>query len=286
MRIATIERCACVVLLLSGAIVFLSAFGTHSSGAGVPASDPADLSVDKADSPDPVSTDAMLTYTVDVANAGPDPAENVVLTDDIPGGVEFLTASATAGTCERQGGRVVCALGTIASGASVTATIEVRVKKKKGTIENSASIASDTADPNSANDSDAQTTTIAGATRCKRRDATIEGTEGDDVLAGTDGSDVIAAGDGNDRVSSGDGNDVICGGRGRDVAKGGSGNDFVKGGGGRDKLSGNRGGDILKGNRGRDRLRGGAGNDTLAGGKSSDRCRGGSGRDTERGCER
>jgi len=283
--ITTLERCAFIALLLAAGIVLsLSAFGTGSSGAG-PVSDSADLSVTKSDSPDPVTTDAVLTYTIDVANAGPDLATNVTLTDDFPGGLEFLTASATAGTCERQGGRALCELGTLATDATVTATIQVRVKKKKGTISNSASVTSDVADPNAANDSDTEMTTIGAGPTCRRKTATVVGTPGDDSLVGTDGADVISAADGNDQVSAGGGNDLICVGTGNDVVNAGSGNDFAKGGSGNDKLAGKGGGDTLKGNRGRDRLRGGSGNDLLAGGKSRDRCKGGSGRDTERGCE-
>ena len=120
MSITTLERSAFIVLLLAaGTMLSLSAFGKGSSGA---VSDPADLSVSKSDNPDPV-TDAVLTYAIDVANAGPDLATNVTLTDDLPGGVEFLTASATAGTCARQGGRVVCELGTIASDSTGNDTL-------------------------------------------------------------------------------------------------------------------------------------------------------------------
>jgi uncharacterized repeat protein (TIGR01451 family) len=284
--ITTLERSAFIaVLLAAGIVLSLSAFGTGSSGAG-PVSDSADLAVTKADSPDPVATDAVLTYTIGVANEGPDPAVNVTLTDDLAGGLEFLTATATSGACQRQGGRVVCELGTIASGGAESATIQVRAKKKKGIIENAVSVSSDTPDPDATNDSDTETTTIsAGDGTCKRRPATVEGTAGDDVLTGTAGGDVIVSGDGNDRVNGGDGNDLICTGSGSDIAIGGLGNDFAKGGSGNDKLAGKGGGDTLKGNRGRDRLRGGSGNDLLAGGKSRDRCKGGSGRDTERSCE-
>jgi uncharacterized repeat protein (TIGR01451 family) len=285
LSITALERCTVLMLVLAaGAILSLDAFATGSSRAG--GSDPADLSVTKTDSPDPVASDAVLTYTVEVGNAGPDPAENVTLTDDLEGGLDLLTATATAGTCERQGGRVNCELDTIANGGSETATIQVRVRKKKGTIENSASVGSDTADPDATNDSDTQVTTIAAGATCGRKTATVVGTPGADNLAGTEGSDVIVADAGDDRVSAGGGKDVICGGDGNDVVNGGSGNDTAKGGSGNDKLTGKGGGDALKGNRGRDRLRGGSGNDLLAGGKSRDRCRGGSGRDAERGCER
>lgn len=270
-----------------GAVVVVAAAALLALGVGAGGgADPADLAVTKSDSPDPVAAGGLLTYTIEVANAGPDPAVNVAMTDDLPGGVDFVQATATTGSCQRQGGRVECELGTIAAGGSAQVEIQITVKKKKGTIENTASAGSDTADPEAANDSDTETTTIAAGATCKRKAVTVEGTPGDDVLTGTGGNDVIVSGDGNDRVSAGGGKDVICTGRGRDRVNAGGGNDFVKGGGGKDKLAGKRGGDTLKGNRGRDRLRGGSGNDLLAGGKGRDRCKGGSGRDTERSCER
>ena len=260
----------------------LLALGVGAGGAA----DPADLAVTKSDSPDPVAGGGLLTYTIEVANAGPDPAVSVAMTDDLPGGVDFVQATSTTGSCQRQGGRVECELGTIAAGGSATVEIQITVKKKKGAIENTASAGSETADPEAANDSDTETTTIAAGPTCRRRSADVVGTPGDDTLNGTSGNDVIVSGDGNDRVSAGGGKDVLCTGRGRDRVNAGGGNDFVKGGGGKDKLAGKRGGDTLKGNRGGDRLRGGSGNDLLAGGKGRDRCKGGSGRDTERGCER
>jgi uncharacterized repeat protein (TIGR01451 family) len=91
--ITTLERSAFIVLLLAaGTMLSLSAFGTGSSGA---VSDPADLSVSKSDSPDPVTTDAVLTYAIDVANAGPDLATNVTLTDDLPRGASSAPSPAT-----------------------------------------------------------------------------------------------------------------------------------------------------------------------------------------------
>src|SRR6266511_6491056 len=44
---------------------------------------PSDLSITKPDSPDPVTEGSQLTYTIEVRNDGPDPATNVVVTDDL-----------------------------------------------------------------------------------------------------------------------------------------------------------------------------------------------------------
>src|SRR5437762_2317259 len=44
----------------------------------------ADLSITKTDWPDPVAPGTNLTYRIRVANAGPDPAAAVTMTDVIP----------------------------------------------------------------------------------------------------------------------------------------------------------------------------------------------------------
>src|SRR5690348_603771 len=54
--------------------------------------------------------------------------------------------------------------------------------------------------------------------------ATIVGTNGDDVIRGTDGPDIILAGAGNDVIFGLGGDDKICGGDGNDRIDGGSGN--------------------------------------------------------------
>jgi uncharacterized repeat protein (TIGR01451 family) len=52
--------------------------------------DPAvDLSLTKADAPDPVSVGGVLTYTLDVKNNGPSSATGVSLTDLLPKGVRL-----------------------------------------------------------------------------------------------------------------------------------------------------------------------------------------------------
>jgi Ca2+-binding RTX toxin-like protein len=88
---------------------------------------------------------------------------------------------------------------------------------------------------------------------CKRKPATITGTEGNNKLSGTPAADVIAALGGNDNVSGLAGNDTICGGAGKDN---------LKGGGGKDTLLGQKGKDTLKGAGGKDLCKGGKGEDS------------------------
>jgi Ca2+-binding RTX toxin-like protein len=114
---------------------------------------------------------------------------------------------------------------------------------------------------------------------CRGIQATIVGTEGNDVRTGTPGADVMLGLGGNDTLSGLAGNDVICGAKGSDTLKGGKGkdtlagqkgDDTLKGGPGKDKLSGKKGNDTLKGGGGNDKLKGGGGRDVCIGGKAND----------------
>jgi Ca2+-binding RTX toxin-like protein len=60
--------------------------------------------------------------------------------------------------------------------------------------------------------------------------ATIRGTQGNDVLRGSAGRDVIAGGAGNDVLIGGAGDDILCGGSGRDKLRGQAGDDALFGG--------------------------------------------------------
>jgi uncharacterized repeat protein (TIGR01451 family) len=121
-----------------------------------PLAEQADLEISKADSPDPVTVGDNLTYTITVTNNGPDAAANVVVTDTLPSGVTFVSASPG---CVHAAGVVTCNLGNIPAGGSVTITIVVTVTAP-GTISNTATVTSDTLDPNTANNSDAEPTEV------------------------------------------------------------------------------------------------------------------------------
>jgi uncharacterized repeat protein (TIGR01451 family) len=119
----------------------------------------ADLSVAKSDSPDPAARGADLTYTVVVTNNGPGSAAAVQLTDSLPTTVRFVSATSTAGSCAEAGGIVTCNLGDLSNGASVTVTIVV-TPRRTGTIANTVQVSSLSPDPNPANNTDTEETTI------------------------------------------------------------------------------------------------------------------------------
>jgi Ca2+-binding RTX toxin-like protein len=120
---------------------------------------------------------------------------------------------------------------------------------------------------------------------CNGVQATLYGSNSDDILVGTDLRDVIVGLGGNDIIHGLGGNDLICGDNGNDVLIGGPGSDILIGGFDNDTLKGNAGDDSLLGNRGNDTLNGGpdndrlfghGGNDTLSGGAGDDDLHGGS----------
>jgi uncharacterized repeat protein (TIGR01451 family) len=123
----------------------------------------ADLSATKTDSQDPAQTGRNLTYTVTVANAGPDAADAAVVTDTLPSGVEFVSATPTVGSCNEAAGVVTCALGGLAPGALESIEVVV-VPRSAGFIQNTASVAASTGDPIGFNNQASEETRICRAT--------------------------------------------------------------------------------------------------------------------------
>ncbi len=103
-------------------VVFTGGGGSGASGTAIlTTATEADLSVTKTDSPDPVIAGTNLTYTLNFASSGPSDAQNVSITDAVPTGTTFVSASAPAGwstTSPAVGGtgNVIFTKGTAASG--------------------------------------------------------------------------------------------------------------------------------------------------------------------------
>ena len=116
-----------------------------------------DLSLAKADAPDPVVTRGTLTYRLTAANDGASPAPAAGIRDTLPAGVTFMSASAG---CAHAAGVVDCELGTLAPGEREEVTIVV-TPRRAGTITNTATVASAVADPDPG-DNTASATTVVG----------------------------------------------------------------------------------------------------------------------------
>ncbi len=78
----------------------------NSAGAETTVTFAADLALTKSDSPDPVALGQPLHYTLAVNNAGPSTATAVQLTDTLPPGVAFDSATPSQGTCSETSGTV------------------------------------------------------------------------------------------------------------------------------------------------------------------------------------
>jgi uncharacterized repeat protein (TIGR01451 family) len=130
-------------------------WATAAGGTVVPA---ADLAVAKADGPDPVAAGGLLTYTITATNLGPAPSPSTTVTDPLPAGVSFVSASAG---CTQAAGLVTCALGQLAAGTSATVTIVVAVGPgATGVLTNTAAVSGGAADPFASNNTDTETTLV------------------------------------------------------------------------------------------------------------------------------
>jgi uncharacterized repeat protein (TIGR01451 family) len=124
----------------------------------------ADLSLTVSITPDPVQAGAPATYTVTASNAGPDASGPVTFTDTLPAGATVQTATGDGWTCTPSGGMVTCSHDGIADGASATVTLTIIVPQASGTLTNTATVTSTTADPSDGNNTVVTTTMIGGGT--------------------------------------------------------------------------------------------------------------------------
>lgn len=122
----------------------------------------ADLSIALADDPDPAPARGEVTYTVDVANAGPETATGVAVLTSIPKGTRFVSASGA--TCTALRGResgIGCDLGSIGAGDVAQFTMVVKVGGQPRPITVTSTVSSDVEDPDPSNNADVETTAIA-----------------------------------------------------------------------------------------------------------------------------
>ncbi|MCB9852489.1 MAG: DUF11 domain-containing protein [Phycisphaerales bacterium] len=124
----------------------------------------ADLQTTKTDSVDPIIAGNSLTYTVTVENLGPDFASSVVVTDSLPPEARFVSCNGSQGGCTQSAGVVTWNVNSLAVGSTATLTINVAIDgSARGMITNSAAVTALQPDPNPANNSASESTTIDSA---------------------------------------------------------------------------------------------------------------------------
>jgi uncharacterized repeat protein (TIGR01451 family) len=114
-----------------------------------------------------VATGQLLTYSIVVRNAGPGTALAVAIADPLPTGTVFIDCTTSQGSCagpaQGQNGTVTFDVGSLASGASITATIQVEVTAVSGQLLNTATVTTSSDDTDPDNNSSSTTSLIGGS---------------------------------------------------------------------------------------------------------------------------
>lgn len=131
---------------------------------GPPLSTDADVKVTMSHSPEPATfgSDQFIQYNINVSNGGPATATGVSLTDTLPAGVTFVSATVSPvpqGSCSQSAGTVTCALGTLTPFQGVSVTIYV-TPNAAGNVTNTATATATQDDPNPGNNTAVDTLSI------------------------------------------------------------------------------------------------------------------------------
>ena len=120
--------------------------GTSSAVITVNVTALANLAIGKTAAPS-IYAASNLLYTIAVTNLGPSPASSVVVTDALPAGVTFVSAS---GGWATNAGVVSWSLGSLTNNQVSNVTVTVTVPAS-GSLTNTANVSSPTPDPNLTN---------------------------------------------------------------------------------------------------------------------------------------
>jgi uncharacterized repeat protein (TIGR01451 family) len=116
-----------------------------------PVGSAADVGVTLSASPSPVIVSNNVTYVITATNYGPSTATNVIVNNTLPSGAALVSVSGP-GTLTTNGAILKWAVGTLTTNAGAVLTFVVK-PTVAGTLTDTASISSDTADVNPDNNS-------------------------------------------------------------------------------------------------------------------------------------
>jgi uncharacterized repeat protein (TIGR01451 family) len=105
----------------------------------------------------------QIAIAIQVSNAGPDDATNVVVKDVLPNGLKYDSCTPCGPSSLKRSTSQQFSIASIPADSVATIILNVTVQASSGTLQNTASVLSaDQSDPNGANDNDTLKITIAG----------------------------------------------------------------------------------------------------------------------------
>jgi uncharacterized repeat protein (TIGR01451 family) len=122
-----------------------------------------DLAVTQTDSLDPLAIGDDLTYEIRIINHGPAAATGVTVSDLLPSIALLRSATPSQGTCSQEKGIVTCQIGNLAAAAEATIRIAVTMgqgEDQARVVTNIVEVSGNQADPEPANNTSREATTI------------------------------------------------------------------------------------------------------------------------------
>ena len=214
-----------------------------------------------------------IEFTLSLTNNGPGIASNIEVTDILPTGLSFISASSNQGSYDPTTG--IWEVGNIRDGISTSLNVVAKVDIA-GSFVNSAEITSvDQADPdstpgNNIMEEDDQSEVIFSTKGIDNNKDVILGTPNDDNISGTNLAETISGEAGNDNINGNGGADILFGNEGDDNINGTNSSEQISGGEGNDRISGNGGNDTILGGAGDDDILLGSGSPTVNSGSGND----------------
>jgi len=134
--------------------------GNNTAADASTVSTKADLKVVLTSDADVYKPSTVIHYTITVTNTGPSDAVNVVATQLLPPAKSGFYVSNDAGCPAPAGTTFTCNLDTLAVGGTRIIQVNFLIRGNKGTITSTASVASGTPDPNTANNTSIRNVTV------------------------------------------------------------------------------------------------------------------------------
>ncbi len=119
----------------------------------------ADLSIGQSGAPAAICAGSAITYALAVSNAGPSTATSVSVSDALPAGAAFVSASGAGWICSGAA-TVTCTRPSLPTGAAPPITVSITAPTSAGTAVNAVSVSSAVNDPAAGNNTASASSTV------------------------------------------------------------------------------------------------------------------------------